>query len=284
MTLVEMPDKSGSTLKLLEVDGKLFTRLPVDNVKNYRHLPIRHDDVILCAYPKSGTHWLWEVSTMLLAGKAETVPYNKSQQMMENCSADDLARFPSPRVLNTHVHYDDLPRDALALGTRLILVARNPKDVAVSMYNHHVGLVNYFHYSGAFGDWLTLFLEGKVNSGSWFDYMVSWEKVLKSDVRNPIHVIMYEDMQEDPVRETSRLAEFLGVTLDPEVMEKIVTKCSFSNMSVEKKSVQESAKILFRKGVVGGWRNVFTVGQSEDLDALLEERLKETTWTFRYQL
>ncbi|XP_076438906.1 sulfotransferase 1A1-like isoform X2 [Babylonia areolata] len=284
MTLVEMADKSGSTLKLLEVDGKLFPQFPVDNVKNYRQLPIREDDVILCAYPKSGTHWLWEVTTMLRSGQAETVPFKKSLQMVEFASHDELARYPSPRVLNTHAHFEDLPLDALAQGTRLLLVARNPKDVAVSLYNHHVKLGKYYQYSGLFEDWLPLFLDGKVDFGSWFEYMASWGKALNSDVKNPIHVIMYEDMKEDPLKETTRLAEFLGVTLAPEVVEKIVTKCSFSNMSVDKKPYQDNAAIMYRKGVVGDWKNVFTVAQSEELDALLKERLKETTWTFRYQL
>ena len=98
---------------------------------------------------------------MLKRGTAETIPFKKSLQMLEFISAADMAQTPSPRVLNTHVHYDALPRDAHARRLRLVVVFRNPKDTAVSLYNHHVKLSKYYDYSGTFHDWLDLFLAGK---------------------------------------------------------------------------------------------------------------------------
>ncbi|KAL8619915.1 hypothetical protein ACOMHN_015199 [Nucella lapillus] len=285
MTSVEMPDKAGCTLKLLQVNGKLYPQFPVENLKAYQSYPLRNDDVIICAYPKSGTHWLWEITNMLLQGKAQTVPFKKSQQMLEFVSKDDLVACPSPRVLNTHAHYDDLPRDAFKLKTKLVFVARNPKDVAVSLYNHHVKLDKYYQYSGTFHDWFHLFIEGKVDFGSFFDHTSSWVKVLYGDVTaNPIHVVMYEDMKENPVRETVRLAEFLGVTLDPEIVEEIAWKCSFSNMAKDKVPFQDHAAAIYRKGEVGDWKNIFTVAESEALDNALEERLKDSKLIFRYAL
>ena len=98
---------------------------------------------------------------MLLKGAAETIPFKKSMHMLEFNSAAEIDEYPSPRVLNTHVHYDALPSDALARRLRLLFVLRNPKDMAVSLYNHHIKLSKYYDYRGTFHDWLELFLAGK---------------------------------------------------------------------------------------------------------------------------
>lgn len=97
---------------------------------------------------------------MLLRGKAETITFKKSLQMLEFNSADEIAKFDSPRVLNTHVLYDALPTEAYTRKTKLILAFRNPKDVAVSFYHHELQLNEIYQYSGTFDGWLSLFNEG----------------------------------------------------------------------------------------------------------------------------
>nr|KAG5703855.1 hypothetical protein BaRGS_031489 [Batillaria attramentaria] len=271
-------------MRLVDVDGRKFPDFPVENLTSYQSVPLREDDVILCAYPKSGTHWLWEVCMMLLRGVSDTIPFKKSLQMLEFNSADKMAEYESPRVLNTHVLYDRLPSDAYKLKTKLVLVLRNPKDVAVSFYNHHMKLEKYYQYKGKFSDWLQLFLEGQVDYGSWFDYVRSWEKVINSDVKNPIHVIMYEDMKEDPVRETRRLAEFLGVTPDPELVKSVAAKCDFSRMANDKKEYHDHQLVMFRKGIVGDWKNQFTVAEDEVFNATYAEKMKGSKLQFRFTL
>ena len=49
-----MEDGNGSSLTFLEVDGFRYPPFPVDVIRNLPDLPIRPDDVIVCAYPKSG--------------------------------------------------------------------------------------------------------------------------------------------------------------------------------------------------------------------------------------
>ncbi|KAK3773071.1 hypothetical protein RRG08_016175 [Elysia crispata] len=44
---------------------------------------------------------------------------------------------------------------------KIIVTTRNPKDVAVSLYHHHIFLSEMYNYSGDFQDWIPLFLEGK---------------------------------------------------------------------------------------------------------------------------
>lgn len=221
---------------------------------------------------------------MLLRGAANTIPFKKSFQMLEFNPADKIEEYESPRVLNTHVYFDRLPKDAFRLKTKLILVFRNPKDVAVSFFHHHKKLEKYYEYSGTFSDWLQLFLQGKLDYGSWFDYVTSWEKVISSDVDNPIHVMMYEDMKEDPMREIRRLAEFLGVKADPELVNAVAAKCDFSQMPNDKKEYHDHQLTMFRKGIVGDWKNEFTVAENEAFNAIFADKMKNSKLKFRFTL
>ncbi|XP_025083689.1 sulfotransferase 1A3-like [Pomacea canaliculata] len=221
---------------------------------------------------------------MLLRGQAETITFKKSLHMIEFNSAANIGEFQSPRVLNSHVLYADLPHEVHTRRLKIVFVCRNPKDVAVSLYNHHVKLSEYYEYSGEFKDWLELFVEGKVDYGSWFDYTNSWENVIYGDRVNPIHVVMYEDMKEDPSRETKRLADFLGVSCSSDLISAVVTKCGFDHMKEDKKPHQNHSEVMFRKGVVGDWKNYFTVAQNEAFDAILAERMKGSKLQVRYQL
>ena len=58
----------------------------------------------------TGTHWVHEIISMLLSGKAENVPLTKADAMMECMPEDVLDQQPSPRVLNSHLPRRWLPR------------------------------------------------------------------------------------------------------------------------------------------------------------------------------
>jgi len=113
----------------------------------------------VCRLFLSDTHWVFEILNMLLANKAELVDVHKIVLMLSTNTEEKLARFPSPRVLNPHVKFSRLPRQLKEKGSNIVLVLRNPKDVAVSFYHHHKGLEMH-HYHGKFSDYLPLFIEG----------------------------------------------------------------------------------------------------------------------------
>jgi hypothetical protein len=97
---------------------------------------------------------------MLCNRNAETVPTIKQMNMIEAISSDDLTSLASPRVLNTHFRFNDLPKDMVRKKTKIVLVHRNPKDVAVSHFHHHLKLKSLYNYNGTWSEWLPLFLEG----------------------------------------------------------------------------------------------------------------------------
>lgn len=47
----------------------------------------------------------------------------------------ELDALKSPRVLHTHMIPQLLPKDAFKGGPKIVLLFRNPKDTAVSLYN-----------------------------------------------------------------------------------------------------------------------------------------------------
>ena len=47
------------------------------------------------------------------------------------------AILPSPRLLKSHLPYHLLPPDIIKKKAKIIYVARNPKDMAVSFYYFH---------------------------------------------------------------------------------------------------------------------------------------------------
>ncbi|XP_048251814.1 sulfotransferase 1C2-like [Haliotis rufescens] len=165
MSIVKIPDAGGDNITFLEVDGHLYPKGDVDHpvevaVKGMRDLPIREDDVFVCAYPKCGTHWVWEMARLLLSSDTEAV-VNKEKIMLEASGNDVLEKSPSPRILNTHCLVEQLPRGVFEKKCKIIYILRNPKDMAVSYFHHHKKLTHVYDYHGKWENYFPLLLDGK---------------------------------------------------------------------------------------------------------------------------
>lgn len=99
---------------------------------------------------------------MLLKRKAEITSEMKTSIMLELLPETELEKLPSPRVLNSHMPIEWLPKQLKEKKTKTVIIVRNPKDVAVSYYYHVCGL-RMFDYNGKFTD-LKLFMEDKRKS------------------------------------------------------------------------------------------------------------------------
>lgn len=97
---------------------------------------------------------------MLIKGKAKYEPAPKEVSMLEFHLPEELDSIPSPRVLNTHYEFNLIPNDVIDKTCKIIYIERNPKDVAVSFYNH---LKNNTigGFTGSWNDYLTTFLSEK---------------------------------------------------------------------------------------------------------------------------
>lgn len=297
MPVVTYKDAGGTPIRFMEVDGNLYPYVShVDQESAIRaayDATARDDDVLLITYLKSGTHWMWEVLSMLRAGKAETIPKTKQFCMIECISEKDLDSIPSPRVLNAHFRFNQIPKDMREKRTKVVLCHRNPKDVATSLYHHHYMINGIYDYEGKWNDWFPLFCKGHVDYGSWFDFVLDWEKAIENHPDHPIHVLFYEDMKEDGCREVKKLASFLDLDCSNDLCRAIAEKCEISKMRRDKLGLdtdfwlsvwRDKKNRMYRKGEVGDWKNTFTVAQNEMFDQLYTSRMQNSKLSFRFEL
>nr|BBB86724.1 sulfotransferase [Watasenia scintillans] len=257
--------------ELLSFDYNGFLVPPWENVgERLDKLPdmtLRNDDAILLSYMKSGCHWVWEISNMLRRGHCEYEPNLKDVVMLELSDQSEVDLQPSPRVLNSHMMFEHLPRDMLAKRTKMIFVMRNPRDIVVSSYHHIYQMKDFYKYDGNWNGYFDLYMKGQVNYGKWFDYMLEWEKFFKSHPDYPVLFIKYEDMKKDPIGKIGELAEFFGLEKNEAFFKEVAEKCSFNKMkqhkALDKELFRTPGATLYRKGVVGDWKNWFTVRQNE---------------------
>ncbi|XP_048257027.1 sulfotransferase 1C2-like isoform X2 [Haliotis rufescens] len=265
-------------------------------IRNVQKFELRDDDVMIVAYPKCGTHWLWEIVTMLRAGNSE---YNKKAKEIAMLGMPKFERadeLPSPRVLNSHLYFRHLPEKLVEKRIKTILIMRNPKDVSVSHYHHVSGLQKVFMYDGTYSEFLDLFLEGKVPGGGYADYVKDWQQVKQDNPDLPFLTLFYENLKEDPVKNIKTVAEFIGESVTDELCQQIAEACSFKKLKVAATEVKEELpnsnrsevwkeghEGVYRKGEVGDWKNWITVAKNERFDDVIDRKFEGTGIVFTYE-
>lgn len=290
---VHVADGVGNEYDLIEVDGIYFPAYfaddPVQRINEVRDMPCKSDDVLIAAYPKAGTHWVWEITNMLLQGSAEYHKAMKEAQMLELTGASGVDSLETPNVFNTHLRFRQLPKDFKDKKCKIIYVTRNPKDMAVSRYCHNTK--GNVAYKGTFSDYLPLYLDGKVAFGSWFDYTTEWNKTIREEASYPIHTVCYELLKRDSFNQVQKLAKFLGVKIDDSTIQDICDKCNFNNLKegyTKSKNIfdeknRNPLSYTFRKGEIGDWKNWFTVAQNEQFDEAMRTKLTDIDETFTFE-
>lgn len=281
----------------------------------------RSDDVFVVSYPKAGTTWTQEiVSAICHNGDIDKV--NKTHTYFQ-VPFLEMTRFKStmnihvpptheiidrivssPRTIKTHLPGHLLPPDILRQKSKIVYVARNPKDVAVSYYYFHKWIVSLPEYE-TWDEFFEDFMAGKVTHGPWLEhYLYYWS------LRNEPNVlfIKFEEMKENLKAVVQKIAIFLGYDFDDDVLDRIVNHCSFVNMRtnpmtnpdtfykmirdatdrrngnvpLEYNAAETKSSSFMRKGQVGNWKSHFTVAQNESMDSLIEEKLSPSGLTFNY--
>ncbi|XP_067664900.1 sulfotransferase 1A1-like [Haliotis asinina] len=280
--LLEAVDDGGDTLTLLNDNGFFLPNFP-DGVRIscVRSVRIRDDDILLCTYPKSGTHWAFEITRELLAGEIVEDNKTKVQAFMERTSDEKFADLPSPRFINTHLLMKHLPDDVRKKKIKVIIVLRNPKDVAVSLYNF-LKTIPFVNYKGDWKNFVGPYFQGKFMYGSWIDHVLDWEQVKQDNPDLPVLTLFYEDIQEDQMREMRKICEFLGVERTDDFLSKVCKNTTIAAMRTRKED--DSGIKVFRKGGVGDWKNWFTVAQNEWFDQFYQEKMVDCPLQFKYTL
>ncbi|KAI8749067.1 sulfotransferase 1B1-like [Biomphalaria glabrata] len=272
-----------------------FIADPVKHVEDVRNLQMREDDVIIAAYPKSGTHWVWEVTHMLLHQTTEHERRTKEHLMLE--ATPDLQTImdePSPRIINSHLEFTHLPQEILTKRTKIIHLIRNPKDTLISLYYQYLAIASKFTVQAL----LDAAIQNKLMFPSQFDYLRQMSQFQQEHPDHPVLHIYYEEMNKDPDRIIRQLATFLDVAGSDKFLQEVKEACKFESLKKieedEKKELPENLDRLckennvkvkmIRKGIVGDWKNELTKDQSDQLDAYIAREMdKGLDFNFIYE-
>ncbi|KAK0682219.1 ST2B1 Sulfotransferase, partial [Pygoscelis papua] len=259
-----------------------------------------------------GTTWMQEILTLLFSRgdvlPAKTIPnWERAPWLEQIYFRDALQDTAAHRLITTHLPARVLAPALQQSKAKVIYVARNPKDVAVSFYHFH-RLAKFLPDPGSFDTFLTRFLEGTgkgwggspgsrdsamwppssppasppVHYGSWFDHVKGW---LGQRQLLDIFYVTYEELHQDLRGTAQRLSAFLGCPLGPETLGALEQHCSFvamrdnamANYSLIPSEIMDHSQGCFmRKGVVGDWRDHFSPLQNALFNRLYQEEMGDS--------
>ncbi|CAD0196951.1 unnamed protein product [Chrysodeixis includens] len=297
---------------------KLHRRF-LDDAANIYNMPLRKDDTFVVTYQRSGTTWTQELVWLLAndldyetakgTSLLQRYPFldifmffNKDWQdyFIKNISGDESAvkvaervatpvsqyvlSLPSPRMIKTHLPLSLLPPTLLETA-KVVYVARDPRDVAVSSY-HHSRLFKVLDFSGTFKEFWNLFIRDLFTLTPYFEHIKeAWEQ------RNHPNMLFlfYENLSKDLPSVVRRVADFLGKDPNPEEISRLCDHLSIENFkkneSVNFEELRDSGILasgeeFIRKGKSGGWRDYFDEEMTQQAERWIADNLRDTDLRF----
>jgi aryl sulfotransferase len=262
----------------------------------------RPDDIVIATYPKCGTTWMQRIVGMLVFGSAapfavqDSSPWPDFRLAPPGSMLELAERQAHRRFLKSHVPYDALP---IYEGVKVIHVARDGRDAAMSFYNHKVNYTpdaidlmtrismedpkfgtpvariepdpaRHFH------DWLQGEADhiGDPACGFWYMENSYWA------ARNEPSVLLvhYADLKKDLAGEIRRIAAFLEIDVSAALWPELVDAARFESMKGAADQLMPTAGFIWQgggdtflhKGVNGRWRDVFHADDLVAYDARLK--------------
>ncbi|XP_060070445.1 sulfotransferase 2A1-like [Ylistrum balloti] len=284
MEMVKIVDEENNKYTFKRYKGYPFIIETVGNVRDQlakianRH--IKQDDVLVCVFPKSGTHWLYNTVMMLRSG---SLKYSGSPTMMEFQDFNEIEKMQSPRTFGSHLRFRFLPEQMKIGRGKVVTVTRNPKDIVTSVY-HMLQNLGDIGYQGTFEGFLNIFLSEEcfMGNGSWF----SWIKDMEEWEQSNFLSLSFHDFKQNTFANVVKLAKFLEVDHDEDFLRSVSESIQFNKLkeshkittppSDRWKDISEDGRLpIYRKGEVGDWKEMFTVAQSENFNKIFKKKVEE---------
>lgn len=192
-----------------------------------------------------------------------------------------------PRFIKTHLPMSFLPKDIFDSKSKIIYVARHPRDVLVSYFH-----LNKMWRSIRYRNDLEIFFDHfQKDHVYWSPYWTHVKQAWSLRHKPNVLFIFYEEMQKDLVGTIKRVGKFLEKSINEEDIPKMVDHLSIDNFKKNESvnlwqghaigyfvSYKEAGFI--NEGKVGGSKNVFTDELTKRVDKWVEENLKDTDLRF----
>ncbi|WP_372717545.1 sulfotransferase domain-containing protein [Immundisolibacter sp.] len=248
----------------------------------------RDNDIVIATYAKAGTTWTQQIMGQLVFGGAADVPIHDISPWLDLRAPPTavkhamLAAQQHRRFIKTH-----LPVDALVYSPRAkyIYIGRDGRDVVVSLYNHHASALPPWYQmlnetpgrvgppmpppadsaSEAFSLWLE---HDGAPFWPFFSSVRSWWEIRHLPNLLFLH---YADLKRDLAGQMRRIADFLGIHLEPAQWTNAVEHCGFEYMRAHGDYAvpaggqlwRDGASSFLHRGQVGRWRELLTSEQSD---------------------
>ncbi|CAH0721879.1 unnamed protein product, partial [Brenthis ino] len=294
--------------------GYFFSDYFMTHAPNIYNMEIKSDDVFVATFPKSGTtlmqELVWLVRNNLDFEKAKAIKLNDRFPFLEESTiaphppstdlpatvdesvikslmpmtVDQIKALPSPRFIKTHLPMSLLPPNLLDTA-KVVYVARDPRDVAVSFF-HHKKLMRVMSQEPEFKPYWKYFMENKVIWSPYFEHLLeAWGK------RNHPNLLFlfYEDLVKDLPSGIRRVAKFLDKQLTDDEVANLSEHLKFDNFKKNKSvNMEDFQKIgifrndggFVRKGKSGGWREHFDEEMTAEADEWIKNMLRSTDFRF----
>jgi aryl sulfotransferase len=284
-------------LKTRELETRLM------DSRRWNAFPFRDGDIVVDTWAKSGTTWMQEILAQLILGAPDALvgqaisPWVDMALIPLDQLVGRLEAQTHRRVLKSH-----LPLDALVYSPRAkyIFVGRDVRDIAWSLHNHQSSYSDFFlelindrpdslgpkmsrptcgvrdfylrfiDTGGVFGPEAGAAYGGDVALGSFWDHAESfWSR---RDLPNLLFV-HFARLKADLAGEIRRIAGFLDMPLDEDLLDRVVEHCGLEHMrrAVEadpeadagiRMTFNGGAAAFFHKGTNGRWKDVLTAEES----------------------
>jgi aryl sulfotransferase len=274
--------------------------------RRWQHYRPRDDDIIIASYPKSGMTWMQRIVSLLVFQTPRPMPIMQISAWIDrrfpqtiNAAMAQVEAQKHRRFLKTHLPLDGLPfHDRI----KYIHVARDGRDACMSFHNHAMGFTNQMlailDKSGLedetvarpyprplddpaqhFHRWIT---EGAVPghedgspSTSFFRFEQSWWTARQ---HANVLLVHYNDLKANLTGEMHRIADFLDISVDPNLWPELIQAASFEAMRRDGETLmgataplfKEGSRGFFFKGTNGRWQGAVS---DQDL-ALYDAKLK----------
>jgi hypothetical protein len=209
--------------------------------------------LLLVGFPKSGNTWIGYMLSYLL--NAEYIEaYNlrfgqghtKDERVLKLTSGnlDGRSHTGYSSVIKSHAYpavketFERFPR----LTDKIVLLIRDPRDVAVSHYYYTKILTEHIRT----GICTTKHI-------SFHRIMVKWKNHTSKWIKEKPYILKYEDLHTKGHETLEALLSYLEVELDHNLIED-----TFSQFTIDKLKKNTYTSRFFRKGIPGDHKNLFT--------------------------
>lgn len=257
---------------------------------------LQRADVAIVSFGKSGRTWL-----RVMISRYYQLVYGISERALLGFDNYHRRDASIPKIFFTHDNYikdytGEYDSKASFYGKKVVLMVRNPKDIAVSQYfqwQHRMRPVkkklNQYPPHGADVSAYDFVMDPNCGLPDIIAYLNLWAREAERVER--LLVVRYEDMRSDPNKALRRVMEFInddsadGSAVDGSVeyssvenMRKLEEKNVFwlagGRMKPGKKGDPNTYKV--RRAKVGGYKDYFNDAERAEIDELVSHDLSAT--------